>query len=163
MNSNVKLTASVVSLSAGAVGLGVAVASLLGIQSGAYAATPESYSSVNWTGLLSLLPTGAGIWGIVSTFLKSANGQVIVDTVVNTVRNTKIDGKLDTKSLVHIAEDMAKNLIDATGTDTDSIPETTSLTVLWSACSIRGNSEGVKLTSELAEQIRTFNKGGVKK
>lgn len=163
MNSNVKLTASVVSLSAGAVGLGVAVASLLGIQSGAYAATPESYSSVNWTGLLSLLPTGAGIWGIVSTFLKSGSGKIVIDTVVDTIKHTKLDGKLDPKSLVNIAEDLAKNLIDATGTDADSVPETTSLTVLWSACSIRGNSEGVRLTSELAEQIRAFNKGGVKK
>lgn len=162
MNSNVKLTASVVSLSAGAVGLGVAVASLLGIQSGAYAATPESYSSVNWTGLLSLLPTGAGIWGIVSTFLKSANGQVIVDTVVNTVRNTKLNGKLDQKSLVSIVEDMARNLVEASGTDAGDIPETAALSTLWAMRNIKGDVDGAKLVTDLADHIRKHS-SGVKK
>lgn len=163
MNSNVKLTASVVSLSAGAVGLGVAVASLLGIQSGAYAATPESYSSVNWTGLLSLLPTGAGIWGIISTFLKSTNGQAVIESVVNTVRNTKIDGKLDAKSLVSIVEDMAKNLVEANGTDAGDVPETAALSTLWAIRNIKGDVEGAKMVTDLAQHIREVSKTGAKK
>lgn len=162
LGTNAKITASVASLAAGTIGLGVAGASLMGIQSGAYAATPESFSSVNWTGLLSLLPTGAGLWGIVSAWLKSTDGKNVLNTVVDVVSNNKRVVDDSQKTLVAVVDDMAKKLVESTGTDIGGVPETAALSILWATRSNKGDVEGAKLVTELSAHIYKANQGGKK-